>query len=1015
MRVTIYFLFFIFFIALDLGAQTAADTVYFDKLAKEVATLYAFRKVDAAGSILEKGLQIAKEKGNDDYYGNFLNQLAQWHKRVQNYEASEKLNAELLAFWAEKRGKRHILYAMALNNKAQLYEELGRLEGLDSLYIEILQIYADTIGRENRHYATVLNNYAIYNEIAGNNEAAEELYLQTLEILKTVDTSNVYYATALGNFGAFCEMVGKYKEAEFYILESIALSEQKIGKNYADKSTDLNNLATLYMNTRRYEEAERLFLQVLALDGAVSKNSPEYSGVLSNLTSLYISLGKEDKAEQYLNEALEINKNIYGDKHFRYATTLLKYNRIYLTKGKIAEAKAKTRKVLEIYTATYGGQNYNTSNVLRGLADCFLAENNLDSAKFYILLAFKANLLMEGEVFETAFSDLSNLGALDYQSGGYANLQFRTFCEILEAEYKLSPTAENLEALNQLSRAALQYNERRRRDFTQEANQLALLRNNNQFIYSAVAANFSANTEASRAEAFEFLEQNKSILLASTLQSRDNKNISKLPDSLLTKEAALIAQIASLQNQYLQTPDKADKNDLRSQILALNASLEQLRLTIKNGDPNYYQLKYEHRPVSLSEVQKMLPPAALLLEYLVADSAIYIFAINQKNIYTYTISIQADSFAQQMKTFRNSLSNFDYIQNQPAAAYADFSKNAYYCYTRLVAPALKDAPDTKHLIIVADQQLTHLPFETFLSQPAPDNANYQDLAYLIKNYQISYAYSATMLQENQRANQSIRPNKNVFAVAADYTLPLKIDEPKERVAKKYSLRRALQQLPAAKQEVENIANILGCSPHLNRESTEAFFKEHAQQSGIIHLAMHGIMDSKYPALSSLAFSEYGDKGEDNFLQAYEIAKLPLQAQLVVLSACETGYGKYEKGEGVISLGRAFMYAGVPTLVSTLWAVNDMTTAMLMQNFYKQLQKGETPAKALQTAKIQYLATANGLAAHPAFWAAFVQIGDNKPIAAAHKSNFLFYTMTALAAIALLAALYFVARRRKANN
>jgi CHAT domain-containing protein len=199
---------------------------------------------------------------------------------------------------------------------------------------------------------------------------------------------------------------------------------------------------------------------------------------------------------------------------------------------------------------------------------------------------------------------------------------------------------------------------------------------------------------------------------------------------------------------------------------------------------------------------------------------------------------------------------------------------------------------------------------------------------------------------------------------------------------------------------------------LGDQASEAFFKENAHQYGIIHLAMHGIIDDKFPALSSLAFSEIGDKNEDNFLQAHEIAKLSLQAQLVVLSACETGYGKYEQGEGVMSIGRAFMYAGVPTLVSTLWSVNDVATAVVMDNFYKKISQGQAPAEALQSAKIEYLATANGLSAHPFFWAAFVQIGDNQPISAAQKSYFLIYF--AFAALAALIGVYFVLQRKKAK-
>ena len=159
--------------------------------------------------------------------------------------------------------------------------------------------------------------------------------------------------------------------------------------------------------------------------------------------------------------------------------------------------------------------------------------------------------------------------------------------------------------------------------------------------------------------------------------------------------------------------------------------------------------------------------------------------------------------------------------------------------------------------------------------------------------------------------------------------------------------------------------------------------------------MHGILDAKTPMLSSLAFTENKDSLENNFLQAYEISRLKLNADLVVLSACETGYGRFEQGEGILSIARSFMYAGTPSLVVSLWQVNDQSTSVIMQSFYQYLTDGLTKDTALSQAKLDYLKNAKGISAHPAFWSPFIQLGDSKAITIQKKGNWLYWGIPSL--------------------
>jgi len=154
--------------------------------------------------------------------------------------------------------------------------------------------------------------------------------------------------------------------------------------------------------------------------------------------------------------------------------------------------------------------------------------------------------------------------------------------------------------------------------------------------------------------------------------------------------------------------------------------------------------------------------------------------------------------------------------------------------------------------------------------------------------------------------------------------------------------------------------------------------------------MHGILNTATPLLSSLAFTENGDSLQDNFLEAHEISSMQLQSDLVVLSACETGYGKFEQGEGVMSLARSFMYAGVPSLLVSLWQVNDGSTAIIMKSFYKNLEVGQSKDLALTNAKLNYINHAKGITAHPAFWSPFIQIGNSNPIALKKGINWVFW-------------------------
>jgi CHAT domain-containing protein len=234
----------------------------------------------------------------------------------------------------------------------------------------------------------------------------------------------------------------------------------------------------------------------------------------------------------------------------------------------------------------------------------------------------------------------------------------------------------------------------------------------------------------------------------------------------------------------------------------------------------------------------------------------------------------------------------------------------------------------------------------------------------------------------EKSNLSKRNNGGILGMAATYNQPF-INIPEDRMA----LRQGLVELEGAKNEVYFLEQTYKGQFWMEALATEANFKNSSENYAVVHLALHGLVNNRMPMKSGLVFTEDGDTIEDNLLFAYELSNLNLNTNLLVLSACSTGDGSYQKGEGVLSLGRGFMYAGASSILTTLWQINDQSTQKIMQYFYQNLYEGMDKDVALQQAKISYIDEANGVIAHPVFWAAYVLIGDTGTVAIYSKNSF----------------------------
>ena len=281
------------------------------------------------------------------------------------------------------------------------------------------------------------------------------------------------------------------------------------------------------------------------------------------------------------------------------------------------------------------------------------------------------------------------------------------------------------------------------------------------------------------------------------------------------------------------------------------------------------------------------------------------------------------------------------------------------------------------LIIVPHGRLSYIPFDALLSEEVKvDKLDYRSLSYLVKKYDITYSYSAALHFKYFKSTR--RYGRNILAMAPNYDF-LEFDLNKQAYRHRQANRAVLRPLPGAKEEVMRLSEFSHCEALMGNNATEGNFKEKAGRFDILHLAMHTIINDSIPMFSKLVFAQSNDTIEDGFLNTQEIYNMKLNARLTVLSACNTGSGVMRKGEGVMSMSRAFLYAGCPSIVMTLWEVEDKMSANLMMDFYRFLFKGYSKPEALRKAKLLHIQNADPLKAHPYFWLGYIFVGDPYPI------------------------------------
>jgi len=456
-------------------------------------------------------------------------------------------------------------------------------------------------------------------------------------------------------------------------------------------------------------------------------------------------------------------------------------------------------------------------------------------------------------------------------------------------------------------------------------------------------------------KAFYFSERNKSNVLLKSISDSRNKKYIDIPDSLKQAEYRIIRQISIYEQKLVQQPDSLKALMYQDELFVLNKAYENLQQIIAGKCTPCFLNPSEMIP-NIATLQTKLDKQSALLAYNFAKERSIVFVITKEK-YT-AVYLEGEKEIQQL------LNHFyNCIQNEYPIE--DFSKVSFGIYEKLLKPIKSQLSGKKNLIII-EPLLLSIPFEAMITeQNKSHNQDFGKLNYLMNHYTISYHYSSALWHFRKNEKENKRSNFIGFAPFAN-----------ELVGVFKTLD--LEGLPNTNTELGSIYTMF----RKTGSYAEAYFSEFASKDNflkkvkyfnILHIASHSRPDFENEKMGKIYFANWESPSKEASLLAGNIYHLDISADLVVLSSCESGVGKFNHSEGVLSLARSFLHAGANNIISSLWEVDDKYTSELMIDFYQQvLNKQKTYAQALRIAKKNLQKTHKNL--HPKYWSDFILIG-----------------------------------------
>lgn len=765
------------------------------------------------------------------------------------------------------------------------------------------------------------------------------------------------------------------KALEYYEL-SLDIRKKYLGENHLEVANSLNNIGYALYKKKQFEEA--LQVHRLALKIRSEQLDPLHLRVLQSIEHIGLCYGgmeRFDEAEKNFRIILDGRTKKYGHDHHLTGYAYYNLGAVAVEIPDYEKAASYFQEAVDIGHKVYGPHNYDQADNYNRLANCHLELNKVSEAISEFHLALQHNL--PGYTWD---GDLRKIPDLQHYLS-FRELQ-RSLLGLAKAHAALNG---NLSVSIAYLKAAEEVIQRFKLNFSKDSDLITISASVKELADDAIPIYYRKYTDTRNPEdleeIFRYSELAKSSALLSKLSDEKAKQVSGIPEEMLLKDKDYRFQQDSLNTIILARLDsKEDPSAPKALLFQKNREYEAFKKELEKQYPVYTENKFGLKPASIKSIQNYLAErgqaTALLSLHLTDDKTLLSMLISENDV---KINIAAtENLDEVITNFRKALID------QDEKALMETSDQL----RKLLISPLYEQKISKDLIVIPSGITGYIPFDLLTDESGN---------YLIEHHVISYDLSATLLETRQHKNAE---KASLLAYAPEFS---------ETPNTNYSLTAAsilrsdeLVALPGARKEVELVSSMFSSATRFGRDASESSFKQEAGKFSILHLATHSIVNESDADYSKLVFSD-SDENEDGFLHAFELINLNLEADLVTLSACNTGVGKIEEGEGVMSLARSFRSAGVPSVVMSLWPASDKSTPELMRLFYENLSKGQAKDLALANAKREYLSTAKGKARDPFFWGGFVLIGDNSPLE--KEQNMLTWIILSVILIGLTLVIY----------
>ncbi len=782
-----------------------------------------------------------------------------------------------------------------------------------------------------------------------------DAYRQSIRIADKVKTPYTEYqkGNSLIKVGQYYAKIGEVERAKVCYLQALEIGQRKEHQHKSLAERCFIELGIIYWVELDFSAAITHYHKALSIDHIKPTHRAH---TYDRLGETYTSLKKYEEALLHLEKAISIYQA--SEEEEEMLKVQASQAEVLLKMGRYAEAESLLVEVFTAWRNLESDENTREFAKMQLVAgETYLAQKKYDQALSHYQKALQA--VVKDSLGLSADPRVHPTHEMIYAENVFQdglNGKGKAFL----ARYQAEKDVQDLQTAFSAFTLAMAVDDTLRKEFSATSSKSILATETHWrtgFALETVKLLEKETGDSMVDTVFTLLEHSRAMDLYGTLIEAQASIEEGIPPELRTLRAEMRMALSACKSRWAEN----DAVFIDSACALVRHQLDSLDQALEKDFPTYHLKKFQFDMKRLAVIQEKLKEDQALIEYFWGKETLIGLIVTKS---------RAD-----WKQLGKSTEVAALLEKLNFAQYTSPAQTAqplYELYSRLLAP-FGSLP--KHLILIPDDSLHHLPFEALLTHP-PTRAVQLDADfwkgqrvdkgadYLLYHHQVQYAHSATLLFLNKKKETK---GSNMAVFAPTYT------------ATDSFQHQQIESWPGNEAHAHKLAELMNAKAYVGPQADSTTFVQHAAQYDLLHLALHGYADVENPLLAALAFSSAdGSKGIVNAATLYGLP--PMQAELVSLLSCETGAGQYARGEGIMSLARAFRYAGANSVLMSLWQAETGQGVKLMESFYQYLKNGMDKSAALQQAKIDWLADADGISAQPAQWASFVLIGNADSIA-----------------------------------